>query len=193
MYIPKYFSITDREEILAFLKGNSFGQLVSLVEDKLFSSHIPFLFSEDNLSLLCHVAKNNPQWNNIEEQEVLVTFQGPHDYVSPSWYTSPGVPTWNYQAVHIYGKAKIISENEKLGSIVNELTGMYESALEKPWNPEYKESMLNAIVGIEITITDIQCKYKLSQNRSEEDRLRVIEELKKRGSFELSKSTKNEL
>ena len=104
MYIPKHFNVSDKEEILAFIKGNSFGQLISLVEGKLFSSHIPFLFRGENQSLLCHVAKNNPQWENIEGQEVLITFQGPHDYVSPSWYSSPGVPTWNYQSVHIYGK-----------------------------------------------------------------------------------------
>ena len=193
MYIPKHFNVTDKKEIITFIKGNSFGQLISLVEGKLFSSHIPFLFSEENQSLLCHVAKNNPQWCNIEGQEILVTFQGPHDYVSPSWYSSPGVPTWNYQSVHVYGMPKIITEKEKLGSIVNEITGIYESALEKPWKPEYKESMLNAIVGIEINITDIQCKYKLSQNRPEEDRVQIIEEHKKRGSSKLSKATKNEL
>jgi len=193
MYIPKHFNVTDKEEIIAFIKGNSFGQLISLVEGKLFSSHIPFLFSEENQALLCHVAKNNPQWDNIEGQEILVTFQGPHDYVSPSWYSSPGVPTWNYQSVHIYGMPKIITEKEKLGSIVNEITGIYESALEKPWEPEYKESLLNAIVGIEINITDIQCKYKLSQNRPVEDRMQIIEEHRKRGSSELSTATKNEL
>lgn len=193
MYIPKHFNVTDQEEVLAFIKANAFGQLISLVEGKLFSSHIPFLLGNENQSLICHMAKNNPQWKKIEEQEILVTLQGPHDYVSPSWYTSPGVPTWNYQSVHIYGKPKIITEKEKLGSIVNELTGIYESTLEKPWEPEYKESMLNAIIGIEIKITDIQCKYKLSQNRSEGDRLQVIEKHKKRGSSELSKATKNEL
>lgn len=192
MYIPKHFNVTDKEEILAFVKANAFGQLISLVEGRLFSSHVPFLLGNEDQSLICHIAKNNPQWKNIAEQEVLVTFLGPHDYVSPSWYTSPGVPTWNYQSVHIYGTPKIIAENEKLGIIVNELTGKYESALEKPWKPQYKESILNAIIGIEIIITDIQCKYKLSQNRSEEDRLRVIEEHEKRGSSELSKATQNE-
>lgn len=193
MYIPNHFNVTDKKEIISFIKSNSFGQLISLVEGKLFSSHIPFLFSEEYQSLICHVAKNNPQWKDIEEQEILVTFQGPHDYVSPSWYSSPGVPTWNYQSVHIYGTPKIITEKEKLGEIVNEITGIYESSLEKQWNPEYKESMLNAIVGIEINITNIQCKYKLSQNRVEEDRIQIIKEHKKRGSSELSKATKNEL
>jgi len=193
MYTPEHFNVTDKEEILAFIKGNSFGQLISLVEAKLFSSHLPFLFNEESQSLLCHMAKKNPQWKNIEKQEILVTFQGPHDYVSPSWYSSAGVPTWNYQSVHIYGNPKIITEKEKLGTIVNELTEVYESAFEKPWNPKYKESILNAIIGIEIKITNIQCKYKLSQNRPKNDRLQIIEEHKKRGSTQLSQATKNTL
>ena len=193
MYIPKHFNIADKKEIIDFIKGNSFGQLISLVEGRLFSSHIPFHFSEGNLSLFCHVAKRNPQWKNIEGQEVLVTFQGSHDYVSPSWFLSKDVPTWNYQSVHVYGEPKIIAEREKLRGIVNELTGIHESEFEKPWEPEYKDSMLNAIVGIEIKITDIQCKYKLSQNSPKEDRAQIAEEHNKRGYLKLSDATKNAL
>lgn len=193
MYIPKHFNVTEKEEILSFIKANSFGQLISLVEDKLFSSHIPFFFGNDNQSLICHLAKNNPQWESIENQEVLITFQGPHDYVSPSWYNSPGVPTWNYQSVHIYGKPQLINDAEQLSNIVNELTAIHESNFEKPWKPEYKQTMLSAIMGIDIKITDIQCKYKLSQNRTEEDRLNVIENHERSGSIQLSKATKNEL
>ena len=101
MYIPKHFEVTDKQEALEFIKFNAFGQLISTVEGRLFVSHLPFLVSDDRKSILCHLAKNNPQWKGIEEQEILVTFQGPHDYVSPNWYSSPGVPTWNYQAVHV--------------------------------------------------------------------------------------------
>jgi transcriptional regulator len=193
MFIPQHFEVTDREEILAFIKANAFGQLISSVEGRLFSSHLPFFLGNDRQSLICHVAKRNPQWKGIEDQEVLVTFQGPHDYVSPSWYSSPGVPTWNYQTAHVYGKPTLITETEKLKNIVNELTGVYETSLEKPWEPEYKDSLLNAIIGIEIKITEIQCKYKLSQNRSESDQNQVTEELQKRGSVQLSQAMKNEL
>ena len=193
MYIPKHFEVTDREKALAFIKSNAFGQLISTVEGKLFSSHIPFYYEEEKESLICHIARSNPQWKNIEGQEILVTFQGPHDYISPSWYDSPGVPTWNYQAVHVYGRAELISEGGRLKDIVNKLTEIYESSFESPWAPEYKESMLKAIVGIEIKITEIQCKYKLSQNRSEKDRRQVIEQLRERGSTPLSKAMKIEL
>ena len=181
MYIPEHFEVTDRREIFSFIKANAFGQLISNVEGRLFSTHIPFLTSTNQQRLLGHVAKPNPQWESIEGQEVLVTFQGEHDYVSPSLYIDQGVPTWNYQAVHVYGKCGVISEPEKLSSLVNRLTRENESTLENPWEPEFNPSMLNAIVGLEIAITEIQCKYKLSQNRPESDRANVAEAFKKRG------------
>ncbi len=193
MYTPQDFEVIDKEELLAFIKVNAFGQLISLVDSHLFSSHIPFLLNADEQSLICHVAKRNPQWESIETQEVLITFQGSHDYISPSWYESGGVPTWNYQAVHVYGKPKLITEPEKLKVIVEELTDEYESAFENPWNPEYKESLLNMIVGIQINITEIQGKYKLSQNRPKNDQLKVIEELEKKGSIKLSGTMKKKL
>jgi transcriptional regulator len=191
MYIPAAFKVSDRIEIDSFIQENSFGQLISNVEGKFFCSHIPFLINEEKDSIICHLAKSNPQWKDIENQEVLVIFQGPHDYISPSWYRNPGVPTWNYQAVHIYGKCELITENEKLSQIVNQLTEKHESSQTEAWKPEYKESMLNAIIGIEVSINDIQCKYKLSQNRSEKDQKQVVKALEDRGSRLLSKAMKN--
>lgn len=193
MYIPKHFRVTEKEEMLAFIEANNFGQLISNVEGRLFSTHIPFLLAEDSHALICHLAKGNPQWKNIEEQEVLVTFQGPHDYISPSWYVSPGVPTWNYQAIHVYGRARLITTPEKLRNIVNSLTEKHESSFVNPWKPEYKESMLRAIIGIEIEVKEIQGKYKLSQNRSESDRKQVMEELESTGSSALLEAMKIEL
>jgi transcriptional regulator len=192
MYTQKHFEVTKRDELLAFIKANAFGQLITKVEGRLFSTHIPFLLLGNGKSLVCHLAKGNPQWSNIEEQELLITFQGPHDYISPSWYGSPGVPTWNYQVVHVYGRAKLISGTEELRRIVNEMTNEYEFTFEKPWKPEYKESLLQAIVGVEIEITEIQGKYKLSQNRPESDRRQVIEKLELSGSLSLSEAMKNE-
>ncbi len=193
MYIPKDFEVTDRNEILAFIKANAFGQLISTVDGRLFSSHIPFVVGNDGQSLICHIAKRNPQWKEIENQEVLITFQGNHDYISPSWYEAPGVPTWNYQTVHIYGKPQLITDTLKLKRIVEDLTERYESAFDKPWKPEYKETLLDLVIGIEIQISEFQCKYKLSQNRSEDDRKNVIEALQKSGENQLSEAMKNEL
>lgn len=193
MYIPQHFEVTDKQQMLTFIKANSFGQLISTVQGRLFSTHLPFIVGRDNHALICHLAKANPQWKNIKEQEVLVSFQGPHDYVSPSWYCSPGVPTWNYQTVHVYGRAHLISDKEALKNIVNNLTEKYESSFSTPWKPEYKETLLGAIVGIEISIDEIQGKYKLSQNRPEIDRKEIITGLESTGSFSLSKAMKTEL
>jgi transcriptional regulator len=193
MYTPQHFEITDRDTALAFIKVNGFGQLISTVNGRLFSSHLPFYLAADGLSLMCHVAKKNPQWQEIEQQQVLISFQGPHDYVSPSWYNTPGVPTWNYQAVHVYGRPRLIQQREKLEDIIAELTRLHESAFEKPWTPEYSDALLDAIVGIEIPIDEIQCKYKLGQNRPQADRRQVSDQLERRGSVQLAQAMKDTL
>jgi len=193
MYIPKAFRIDDEDKVLAFIRANAFGQLVSINNGRITSSHLPFLFNEDNTRLLCHVAKPNTQWEDIERQEVLITFEGAHDYISPTWYKTSGVPTWNYQAAHVYGTAHIISDETLLKDMVNKLTVVYESQQDKPWEPEYNGSLLQAIVGIEVQITDIQCKFKLGQNRSKEDRIHVIQALKKQGSSKLAQVMKDNL
>ncbi len=179
MYIPTAFEVTDKEEIFSFIRANPFGQLISSVQERLFSSHLPFSLIDDGKTIICHVAKNNPQWEDISNQEVLITFQGEHDYISPTWYSSPGVPTWNYQSVHIYGVAEVITEKEKLQTIVDNLTKENESSFEKPWKPEYREELLSMIVGIEIKISEVQCKYKNSQNKSLKDQGEVKKQLSK--------------
>lgn len=188
MFIPKQFKVTDTDEIFDFVEANSFGQLISNVDGRLFSTHMPFLLSEHKDSVIGHLAIQNPQHSDLHGQDVLITLQGPHDYISPSWYASPGVPTWNYQAVHIYDKASVFSSSEGLKRIIDTLTEKYESRFSEPWQPEYKAAMLNAIVGVEVTITDIQCKYKLSQNRSSEDRAQVVDKLEQIGSHKLASS-----
>lgn len=194
MYIPEYFEVTDEKEIYAFIEANAFGQLTSTVGGRLFSTQIPFLMSADRTKLLGHLAKNNPQVKDIEGQEVLVTLQGAHDYISPSWYSSPGVPTWNYQAAHIYGLCKIFTEPSAISQVIDTLTRIYEHSNSNPWQPEYNPSMLGAIVGIEISINEIQCKYKLSQNRSTQDQEQVIAQLKNNGSSKLAEAMeRNEL
>ena len=188
MYTPKYFEITDKNEIYTFIEANAFGQLISNVEGRLFSTHMPFLLSDDKTTVYGHLAKQNPQYAELTAQEVLITLEGPHDYISPSWYATAGVPTWNYQAVHIYGSANVITDTDRIKVIVDTLTERYESAFEQPWQPEYKASMLNAIVGVEVKIAEIICKYKLNQNRSVQDHNQVIAELESLGSTKLAKA-----
>lgn len=191
MYIPKHFEVTDKKEIFKFIEANAFGQLISSVEGNFFSTHMPFLVSENQSSLIGHLGKQNSQWQSLNGQKVLVTLQGPHDYISPSWYASPGVPTWNYQAVHIYGTCKTFHAHKDLKSAVDTLTKKYELSFNEPWEPVYKDAMLESIVGLEIEINDIQCKYKLSQNRSKQDQLQVIEQLKASGSLKLAAAMAN--
>jgi transcriptional regulator len=194
VYIPKHFEVTDKDEAFAFVEANAFGQLISNVNDRPFSTHMPFLLSEDKSKIIGHLALQNPQHTEIDGQEVLITLEGAHDYISPAWYSSPGVPTWNYQAVHIYGECTVFRKAKELQNIVNALTNKYEATFEKPWQPEYKPSMLDAIVGVEVTINEIQCKYKLSQNRPPQDRSQVISRLKAVNSNGLAEAMeRNEL
>lgn len=194
MYIPKDFEVSDKHEIINFMEANSFGQLISNVSGRLFSTHMPFMLTPDKLSLLGHLAIKNPQHNDINGQEVLITLEGAHDYISPSWYETAGVPTWNYQAVHIYGVCKVFDSTERLQKLVDALTVKYEASRELPWQPEYNPSMLKSIIGIEVMISQIQCKYKLSQNRSYHDRMQVIKNLKANGSNKLADAmVRNEL
>jgi transcriptional regulator len=188
MYIPKYFEITNKNEQYAFIASNSFGQLISYSNGRPCSTHLPFLLSADKTKLVAHLAIQNPQVDDICGQQVLVTLQGVHDYISPSWYEDPGVPTWNYQTAHIYGVCETFTDTVKLESVVNELAAKYEANMPSPWQPDYNPKMLNAIIGIEISISEIQCKYKLSQNKSKQDQQQVIDQLTCHDSKKLAKA-----
>lgn len=192
MFIPAPFSVKDNASIAEFLKYNSFGQLISSVDGRPFATPLPFYYLEETQTLECHVAKANPQWKNIADQEILVTIQGAHDYISPTWYENKGVPTWNYQMLHLYGKATVIKDEQRLAKMVAKLSQKYEAGRRvteaEKWDENYSEKMLKAIVGLDIAITEMQCKFKLSQNKSDSDQQRVITELKNAGSQTLAKA-----
>jgi len=193
MYIPDHFKVADQDEIFSFIEANAFGQLVSIDAARPYASHLPFLVTDDRKTLLCHLARQNPHWQTLGEQQVLVTFLGPHDYVSPSWYQNPGVPTWNYQAVHVYGRCRVFEDAETLASVVETLSQRYESAFEKPWQPQYRDAMLKAIVGVEISIDEVEAKYKLSQNRPAADHQGVVDHLDELGSTALATAMRKTL
>ncbi len=193
MYVPSHFSVTEQEEIFSFLDANAFGQLISVADHRLTASHLPFLVTDDRKYLNCHLARQNPHWQTLEDQQVLVTFQGPHDYISPSWYQTPGVPTWNYQALHIYGRCRVFEGPGEIATLVETLSARYESGFDKPWEPEYRDAMLKAIVGVEIEIEELQCKYKLSQNRPARDHQPVIDRLDEIGSVSLVQAMRKTL
>ena len=185
MYIPNHFKEENPERLAALIEGFPLGTLVTVHDGLPFVSHLPFLFERHagtHGKLLGHMARANPQWHDLEQgQKVLAVFQGPHAYVSPTWYAAPGVPTWNYAVAHAYGVPRLIEDEAQLVNILEKLTAAHEAQYPEPWQAdlsgEKKTRLLGMIVGFEIEITEIQGKFKLSQNRSVEDQQRVIEQL----------------
>jgi transcriptional regulator len=183
MYIPNRFKEDDAETLAAFIDENAFGLLVTAVDGRPFASHIPFLYEPESQRLSAHVARANPQWQHFSDTaDVMVVFQGPHAYISPAWYVDPGVPTWNYVAVHAYGIARAVEDPSDIRGIIARLTERYERNNAPPWLPTYDERLLSAIVGIEISVKALEGKFKLSQNRSAADRAAVISKLKETSS-----------
>jgi len=178
VYLPKHFDEQDATQLAKFIDENGFGILVTVVDGRPFASHIPFLYDRASSVLLGHVARANPQWQHFSDRsEVLVIFQGAHSYISPSWYLSAGVPTWNYVVAHVYGIAHALEKPQSVEKIIKALTAKYERTNNPPWTPKYDEKMLQAIVGIEVQVKHIEGKFKLSQNRSAADRAAVIKKL----------------
>jgi transcriptional regulator len=149
------------------------------------ASHIPLLIDTTRGAygtLIGHLARANDQWKSMSSQEVLVIFQGPHAYVSPSWYQEhPSVPTWDYAVVHAYGKSRVIQDAGELEIMLRNLVQTHEARFEYPWSidqaQDFVHKRLPAVVGFEIEITRLEGKFKLSQNRSEEDQQLVIQNL----------------
>ncbi len=186
MYIPDHNKNENWDEIKDFIRQNSFGILINRYDNKPWATHIPLELevNENGKDILVgHIAKANPQWKTFSEnEEVLCIFNGPHAYVSSSWYKEEEVPTWNYIAVHVYGKPKILDEAMVMASL-HRLVDKYEQGLKNPISLQKMSPktlrQVKGIVGFQIEITDIQAKYKLSQNR-ENDHERIIEELTER-------------
>ena len=193
MYIPGHFREDEISAVHEMMRRNSFATLITVAEGIPFATHLPVLLAPEPAPygmLRGHVARANPQWRHFESgAETLVTFGGPHGYISPNWYeTQPSVPTWNYTAVHAYGRPRAASDKELKASL-SDLTDFYEAGLPNSWNPaelpdDYVEKMTRAIVGFEMRITRLEGKGKLSQNRSETDRRQVITALESSGSPE---------
>ena len=146
------------------------------------------MFHASTKRLFGHIAKANPQCETLVGQEILVILSGPHDYFTPSWYSEPGVPTWNYQGAHIHSTAASFSDAEQLRDVVNKLTKVHESNFAEPWQASYDDNMLRGIVGIEISINEIQCKYKPIQNRSAAEQETVALQLKQQDEISLAEA-----
>ena len=189
MYIPSAFTVDDLQTLHAFMQRYSFATVVSTTDNDAQASHLPLLLEphEGRFGrLIGHMAKANPQWKTAADKPVLVIFQGPHAYISPSWYAEDNVvPTWNYAAVHTCGVMKLETDNAKVRRIVEQYVDFYEAAMVRPWSletpePAFVDQLVDGIVGFTIDIDRIEGKWKLSQNHSEERRQRVIAGLQKR-------------
>jgi transcriptional regulator len=184
MYIPKHFRVRDHATAISFMRANPFTILVSSTDDGPFATHLPVAIRETGEKVIIrgHVAKANPHWRHLEQQpHSLIIFHGAHAYVSPANYnTREVVPTWNYGAVHVYGNARVFSAPDELLTVLHELIPMFEPAYAAQWaslSQAYREGMLKHIVGFEITVTKIEAKFKLSQNRAREEQQNIIESL----------------
>lgn len=186
MYNPSSFAEHDVPRMQAFLRQHSFATLVSgSGPGGLVGSHLPLLLDPQAGRLghlLGHMARANPQWRQVEG-EVLAIFQGPHAYISPSWYEEPGlVPTWNYVAVHAYGSFHPVEEGNELRELLRHAVAFYEGPRPNPWSLDLEgerlEGLLRTIVGFRVEISRLEGKWKLSQNHPEPRRRKVIRGLR---------------
>ena len=174
MYSPAAFKVEDRDQLIAFMRRHSFATIVTHDGNEPHATQMPVLFRDDESgggTLVTHLARANSQWRHFENgEEILVLFTGSHAYVSPAWYvTTPAVPTWNYTAVHAYGRPRLIPDHETLATMLHELVEFYEHDRPGRWSgempEEFRNGLMKAIVGVEIEITRLEGKFKLSQNR----------------------------
>lgn len=204
MYTPEHFTIDDPDAVSAHIGAHPFAALVAGGKDGLVAVHLPLLFDADRGELGAlrgHIARANGVFDaGLEGAEVLVIFSGPEGYVSPGWYPSKKenpkvVPTWNYSAVHASGILHFREEKDWLLMIVRDLTDRFEAGQSEPWSvddapKDYVDAMTRGIVGVEIEISRLEGKAKLSQNRSEEDRRGVVEGLERDGEVEMARLMK---
>ncbi|MGQ0676435.1 MAG: FMN-binding negative transcriptional regulator [Rhodospirillales bacterium] len=190
MYIPGHFTESDAQALARLIRAHPFALLVSSVEGEPFATHLPLILNQghgERGRLRCHVARANPHWRALEKDpSCLVVFQGPNAYVSPNWYDKhPSVPTWNYAAAHVYGRARAMDDGA-LRTFLDDLSAIHEAGQPVPWTTaklteEWFAGQRKAVVGLEIEIQRWEGKFKLSQNRPAGDRQNVIAALEKGG------------
>ena len=186
MHIPKFFRQEDRQTIVEFLRKNDFATLVLYDGQKPVASHLLFEILEEGETLFVngHMSKANSMWRLFEKNsEVLAIFQGPHTYISPTWYNHINVPTWNYQSVHVYGRPRLVIDREEAYGILKRLVDRYET--NGPYKMEtlpqdFVEKEMRGVAAFQIEVTKIEASYKLSQNRDDESYRSIVAHLERR-------------
>jgi transcriptional regulator len=205
MYNPPHFAIRDPEVLQGIIREHPLGALVTLGPDGLDANHLPFEFDATRGALgvlTAHIARANPLLQQGRDgARVMVIFRGHESYISPNWYPSKHethrlVPTWNYEVVHAHGRLAIMDEERFVRGVVARLTRVHEAGEPRPWKmgdspPDYIDGMLKAIVGIEVEITRLEGKAKLSQNREARDRLNAADTLLERGEHGLGRAMRD--
>jgi transcriptional regulator len=184
MYVPEHFREEDGERIAALLRAYPFALMISVREGAPQVSHLPLVYDVDESGtpwLYGHFARANPQWRGLGEgSQALAVFNGPHAYVSPAWYERPGVPTWNYAAVHVHGRVELIEDKDELSTLVGRMSETFEAG-DDPWRwADYADrfgGMLEHIVGFRMAVEQVEAKFKLGQNRIDADRRNVRAQL----------------
>lgn len=204
MYVPASFKMTEPSDVLALMKANPFAALISHDAEGLTATHLPMVARQDGEKLVveCHIARANPHWKRLAanpDADAMMIFTGPDAYIRPGWYPSKAeggkaVPTWNYAIVHAYGRAEIIEDGAWLLRHVTELSAQQESPYELPWKtsdaPEqYVAAMIRGIVGVRVSVSRVDAKAKMGQNRETRDRLGAADGLAVRAQrFDLAVS-----
>jgi transcriptional regulator len=202
MYIPPHFALTQPEALHRILRAHPLGMLVTAGPDGLDAEHLPFAFDPARGpagTLSAHVARANPLWQRCGSgTQVLVVFRGAQAYVSPNGYPSKHeahrqVPTWNYEVVHAHGRLVVLDDERFVRGLLARLTRHHEAAEAKPWKmgdsaPAFIDEMLAKVVGIEVEVTSLTGKAKLSQNKEARDRLGAADMLADRGHEELAQA-----
>jgi transcriptional regulator len=202
MYTPAHFAVTDPAALQRIIREHPLGMLVTPSPDGLDANHIPFEFDPTvgaHGLLSAHVARANPVWQQCAGgADVLIVFRGNEHYISPNWYPSKHeshrqVPTWNYEVVHAHGRLTVRDDDRFVRGVVARLTRAHEASEPKPWKmgdsaPDYIDGMVRAIVGIEVLVTRLEGKSKLSQNREPRDVQGAADSLRARGVLLLAES-----
>lgn len=202
MYLPPHFAVAEPEALHQLIQTYPLGALITHGERGLDADHLPFeldVGEGEQGVLRAHVARNNPLWQAVTDgQEVLVIFRAADGYVSPNWYPSKQehhkqVPTWNYAVVHAHGPIRVRDDARFVRRLLASLTRVHEAAEPKPWKMadaprDYLEAMVAAVVGIEIEITGLVGKFKLSQNKEAADRQGAIDALQAKGKLALAEA-----
>lgn len=190
IYTPRHFAAPDHDAVARLIRDHPFATLVTPGAPEPVISHLPLLLvpgAESYGTLIGHMARANPHWKQAGDAESVAIFHGPHAYVSPSWYADPAdaVPTWNYSTVHAVGRMTIVEDAAEARGVLDTLVARFESTRAAPWTftmeRRKRDALVGAIVAFRLRIRHCTAKFKLSQNRSAEDRRRVAAALDEEG------------